>query len=371
MLAREDFYTILEQTLVENHKALRIYADSVAVTDVDDRCSMFINAKLNAIISSSPSEAVINYLKTEYNVNGSFIRRVLVKAYLFAATTLVKAFSQKGIELRFGDDIDKDNILIYPCNKKIRLFDFRKRRVYTVLKRGFPALYIHREIRFRLEHKAPFVPQIIDSGKWFYSEHIINGIPLARINDDFFVAQCKEQAYNMVISLTETRHQVNAAAYLQKLKDTCMEQLKQKEGFKNMACAGSLLDTLSFVNPNENLPLVISHGDLQPGNIWWDMDKEQVVIIDWETVKSRSMLYDHAALYYNLRRKNTYQSVVDSLKASSHIKSYAPFCSAESIAKIVMAEEMAYQVEELISFPGEIGLKEFNRVLEQIKTLKL
>lgn len=150
-----------------------------------------------------------------------------------------------------------------------------------------------------------------------------------------------------------------------------MKSLKQKPSFKDAAIVTCIFDSLFEVQPNEKLSLVISHGDFQPGNIWWDKDREQIVIIDWETVKLRSRFYDHAALYYNLRREGTEQQVIDSLKASSHIKAFTPMCSPSSVAKIVMAEELAYQTEELISFPGEIGIKEYNKVLDTFKTLKL
>ena len=46
-------------------------------------------------------------------------------------------------------------------------------------------------------------------------------------------------------------------------------------------------------------------------------------------------------------------------------------CSPESVAKIVMAEELAYQTEELISFPGEIGIKDYYKVIETFKTLRI
>ena len=37
----------------------------------------------------------------------------------------------------------------------------------------------------------------------------------------------------------------------------------------------------------------------------------------------------------------------------------------------LMAEELAYQTEELISFPGEIGAKEYEAFINQIKTVKI
>lgn len=368
MILRENFWKILEDTLQDNGDYIGAKGD-VVVADKGEKCTFYANAQLNAIMSAHPSRAVVDYLKTEYNVSGNMHRKMMVKGYLFAATSFVKQFSQKGIKINFETRIDKDNILIYPCNKKIRLFDFKRGMVYTMLKRDFPSLYINREIKFRLENKAFFIPEITHSGNGYYSEKIINGMPLARINDESFVLRCKEKAFELLISLTQTNCQVMASEYLKELKETCLKQLKLKPAFKDSAIVQHLFDTLLSVQPEEKLSLVISHGDFQPGNIWWDKENEQIVIIDWETVKLRSCFYDFAALYYNLRRNGTEQQVVDCLKSSSHIKAFSPMCSPESIAKIVMAEELAYQTEELISFPGDIGINKFYKVIDSFKKL--
>lgn len=371
MLAREDFYTILKQTLDNNRCIFQATDDAITITNAAANSSLFVNAQLNAIMSAHPSKVVVDYLKTEYNVSGSLLRRMMVKGYLFVATTLVKKFSQKGINIKFNDGVDVDKILIYPCNKKIRLFDFGSGIVYTMLKHDFPSLYIDRETEFRLTNHASFIPEILDSGNGCYSEKIIDGMPLARINDADFVSNCKDQACNMIASLTTSDNQVNTADYIQTLKETCLSQLKQKKAFKYSSILANLFDTLLAVHPDEKLSLVVSHGDFQPGNIWWDNENKQIVIIDWETVKLRSRFYDHAALYYNLRRAGTEQQVIDKIKASSYLASFMPMCSPETAAKIVMAEELAYQTEELISFPNDIGIKEYKNVLETFKTLTI
>lgn len=370
MLLREDFWNILENTLQDNVDYIGAKG-GVSIVDKSEKCTLYANAQLNAIMSAHPSRIVVDYLKTEYNVSGSKLRKLLVKGYLFAAISFVKQLSQKGIKISFESGVDKDNILIYPCNKKIRLFDFSKGMVYTMLKRDFPSLYIDREVKFRIENKAPFIPEITDNGNGYYSEKIIHGMPLARINDERFVSKCKEKAFDLLVSLTRTDCQVLATVYLNELKETCLKQLQLKPAFKESAIVEYIFDTLLTVKPGEKLSLVISHGDFQPGNIWWDKENKQIVIIDWETVKLRSRFYDYAALYYNLRRDGTMQQVIDSLKTSSYIKAFSPTCSPESVAKIVMAEELAYQTEELISFPGEIGIKEYYKVLDTFKTLIL
>lgn len=370
MLLREDFWKILEDTLNANTQYLGIKGEAKVVDKVSG-CTLFANAQLNAIMSAHPSKSVVDYLRTEYSVSGSLLRRMIVKGYLFAATSFVKRFSQKGLKIEFDTNVNMDDILIYPCNKKIRLFDFGKGVVYTILKRDFPTLYIDRETKFRVEHKATFIPEIMESGKGWYSEKIINGIPLARINNPSFVERCKEEAIKMVVSLTKVDYPINACEYIQRLKLSCLEQLKQKPSFKDSDVVACLFDSLFEVQPNEKLSLVVSHGDFQPGNIWYDEDNKKVVIIDWETIKMRSPFYDYAALYYNLRRKGMLQHVADSIKNSYHIANFSSQCSSENIAKVVFAEELAYQTEELISFPGEIGIKEYEAFINQVLTVKI
>lgn len=370
MLLREDFWKILKDTLNANTQNLGIKGEA-KVVDKSSRCTLYANAQLNAIMSMNPSKAVRDYLKTEYTVGGSPLRKMMVKGYLWASTHMVCRFAQKGIEIQFDESIDVNDILIYPCNKKIRIFDFKHGVVHTVLKKDFPDLYIVRETEFRMNHHEDFVPQIQNTGKNYYSEKIINGRPLARIYDASFVEKCQHDAVSKLISLTKENKLVKVTDYLASLKQICLEQLKLKPAFKDCQMIECLFNWLSEVGDDEKLSLVVSHGDFQPGNIWYDDDNKKVVIIDWETVKMRSRFYDHAALYYNLRRSGMLQNVVDRIKASSHIASFTPQCSPASVAKVVMAEELAYQTEELISFPGEIGAKEYEAFINKIKTVKI
>ena len=368
MLLREDFWKILEDTLNANTHNLGIKGE-VRVVENEANCSLYANAKLNAIMSRNPSKAVRDYLKTEYTVGGSALHKTAVRCYLWASTHMVSRFAQKGLEVQFDESIDVDDILIYPCNKKIRIFDFKHGMVHAVLKKDFPDIYFVRETDFRQKYHEDFVPQVLKTDKNYYSEKIINGRPLARIYDASFVEKCQNDAVSKLISLTNADNQVLVKDYIASLKQTCMTQLKSKPTFMDSKTVENLFDWLSEVGDEEKLSLVVSHGDFQLGNIWYDDDNKKVVIIDWETVKIRSRFYDHAALYYNLRRGGMLQHAVDSLKASSYIASFTPLCLPDSIAKVVLTEELAYQTEELISFPGEIGVKEYDAFINQIKTI--
>ena len=370
MLEREDFYPILEQTLAQYKEKIGVAGGEIKVRPVNNTDKLYVNVRLNAILAKNPSKTVRDYLKTEYRVSGSLVRRLMVKAYLWTSTHFVPTLAQKSIHISFGENTKISNILIYPCNKKIRMFDFTKGVVYTMLKKGFPSLYIDRETSFRLTRKEQFVPRIEQYSNGFYSESIIKGIPLARLYDEDVVKECKRKALQYVASMTDEDDRISVSDYINGIKANCLEQLHMKHSFVDSDLVEDIFDSLLNVDITEEISLVMSHGDFQPGNIWLSEDK-QIVIIDWETVKKRSRYYDFVALYFDLRKKNSYQRVVEQIMSSNEIKGMGDTCSSETIAKVVLAEELAYQTEELISFPDNIGVKEYLQVLNEYKTIVL
>lgn len=369
MLEREDFYSILQKTLEKNAAYLGITSEYIQMGQGKKDCTLFVNPKLNAVMSASPAPAIIDFLKTEYNVGGSIHRQIAVKAYLWMATTFVRHFSHSCITFSYQHNLN--NLLIYPCNKKIRLFDFEQGIVYTVLKDGFPDTYIKRETAFRMKMANDFIPTILEAKSNSYSERIIQGRPLARINDSLFVEDYKKKAYDLVLSLTTQEKLVNAKKYLKCLALECEKVLDQKLEYKDGMIVWKIFEYIASEMPNENIPLLLSHGDLQPGNIWMDDERNRLIIIDWETVKDRSPFYDYAALYWNLRKDKNMQGLYERLLNQSRHLSHKYQCSEKTIALIILAEELAYQTEELGSFPKKIGIKEYEQVIDQYTHLKL
>lgn len=369
MLEREDFYSILQKTLERNATCLGFTSNHIQVGTGNEGCTLFVNPKLNAIMSASPAPTVIDFLKTEYNVGGSIHRQIAVKAYLWMATTFVRRFSSSGIKLSYRHDLN--NLLIYPCNKKIRLFGFEQGVVYTVLKDGFPDIYIKREMAFRMERANDFIPGILEAKSNSYSERIIQGRPLARINAPLIVEKHKKKAYDLVLSLSAQDKYVNTKSYIRQLAQECEKSLLQKPTYKDGTTVRKIFEYLVSKTPDENIPLLLSHGDLQPGNIWMDDQQNRLVIIDWETVKERSPFYDYAALYWNLRKDKNMQCLYEQALSQSLQLSHKYRCSEKTIALTVLAEELAYQTEELESFPDNIGIKEYEQVIDQYTHLKL
>lgn len=368
MLQREDFYSILPDTINRYADFLGIEPGSAVVVGKGEKANLYVNEKLNAIISGKPSKDVKDYLKTEYTVGGGLARKMAVAAYLAMASNIVRHNADKGLKL--NTDLNLNNILIYPCNKKIRLFDFSSGIVYTVLKDGFPDLYIKRETEFRLNKKTDFVPTILSNDDGCYSESIIkNGRPLARIQDAAFVENMKRESLQLLAGLTEKPMPVQARKYLTELKDRCVKMLAGKEGFKNATSVMAVFDKLLELTDDSTVELVTSHGDFQPGNIWIDSEGK-VVIIDWETIKERSPFYDYAALYCRLRNHGGLQNLCTRIKENEHL-SAIDGCPVSSVLRIILAEELEYQTEELLSFPNTMGIDIYNKFITELKTINI
>lgn len=368
MLRREDFYDILPRTLNRYANFLELEQGCVEVVDKGMEADMYVNERLNAIISAKPSNNVKDYLKTEYAVSGSVVRKSMVSAYLTASTMLVKRCAQRGLNLK--SSLPLNDVLIYPCNKKIRMFDFVSGMVYTVLKDGFPDIYIKRETEFRQNADITFVPKITKSGEGCYSETIIkNGRPLARIQDETFLEQKKKESLDLLLSLSHDKEHVSAKEYLAQLKDRCMTMLAEKENFDGESIVSDIFDKLNEGLNDCEIELVTSHGDFQPGNIWIDAEGK-IVIIDWETVKKRSPFYDYAALYCRLRNHGGLQNLCSRIKENEHL-STLDGCPVSSVLRIILAEELEYQTEELLSFPNTMGIKKYKRFITELKTINI
>lgn len=365
MLAREDFYSILPDTLNRYAEFLGIEPGSAATVGKGETPDLYVNEKLNAIIASKPSKQVKDYLRTEYTVAGSPLRKMAVAAYLTAALTFVKSNAQRGLKIKLRGKAD--DVLIYPCNKKIRLFDFSEGVVYTVLKEGFPDIYIKRETEFRLNKDVSFVPKIKQSGQGCYSETIIrNGRPLARIQDAAFVEEKKHESLELLTSLIKQPRKIDARAYVAELKERCLKMLATKKGFVECDKVATIFDRLIEKTQDCAIELVISHGDFQPGNIWID-ENGKTVIIDWETVKERTPFYDYAALYCSLRNHGGLNNFCERVRANDYLSKVVG-CSVETVIALILAEELEYQTEELISFPGTMGLEMYMNKINEFET---
>ena len=341
MLKREDFYEINKNTLKQ------FYRDSTKEK------TLYIYPELNAIVTARPSKTVRQYLYTEFRVNGSLLKRLLVR--LYAGVLLNSGGLLAARRLRIKTDAD-GNTLIYPCNKKYRVFDFKENRVSVFAKDGFPGDGLANEIAFRRENAADFIPGLLCSDENGYTEAIIDGCPVVRTGER--VQALSDRAFGIwdAYILPHTRH-IPAGEYAQTLQNRIdgLKQRLQEMGkpidYQRMdGLCSALLKVLQ--TETAEIPVSLSHGDLQPGNIWVENATDRLYIIDWESCERRSTWYDKATLYQGLRR-------------SDGIARYAKH--RDLTHATVLLEDVIFRLTELTTLPHDYGCADFDAYISVLQ----
>ena len=340
MLKREDFYTINRKTLE------KYYATS------EKKKRLYIYPELNAIVTAHPSKAVRQYLYTEFRVSGSFLKRLLVRIY---ATVLLNGwglFASNSIEL--NTDADK-NTLIFPCNKKYRVFDFAKNQVTVLGKDGFPTDDLQHEIEFRAGNKAGFIPGLLHSSAESYTEAIIDGCPVARSGAR--ISELCDRAFTLWSEyIAPDILKIPAGEYAGMLEQRKLELKEKINGLgKQVDFAGldrTWNELLQILRVSDQFVSVgLSHGDLQPGNIWVEDGTDAIYIIDWESWQKRSLWYDRAVLYEELRK-------------TDGVARYAK--NRDLIHATVLLEDIIFRLTELTTLPFDYGCTEFDAYIKML-----
>lgn len=334
MLQREDFYQINMDTLTAYYG------------NRGTKGNLYIYPRLNAIVTRHPSKAVRKYLLTEYEVRNSAAKRLAVQSYVRLCMSSFGLLADKRIELKHCAMPDT---LIYPCNRKYRIFDFARQTVAVQIKADFPTDQLKHEIAFRTREDLPdFVPAVVNHNDLGYTEQIIDGRPLARISDGF--AAYRQEAYALLTAYASNFNETfTGSAYAEKLRKKATE----------MTCETTLsieplLDVLcGIVAAQPQLDTTFSHGDLQPGNIWVENGTNKLFIIDWESWGIRSSYYDKATLFDGLR-PGSIQNYLNKTDIPTEEKA------------VVLLEDLIFQLEEYCSLPGEFGLDRLKQYVEQV-----
>lgn len=335
MLEREDFYRVNGETLN------RYYGKSDCVT------KLYIYPELNAIVTKRPSKRVMEYLLREYSVRGNTMKRFTVMAYVHLCLQSAGILSSKTIVVSAHVS---NEILIYPCNKKYRIFNFEENTVDVITKEGFSDAEILHEIEFRGRKNLPgFVPGIVSANGTRYREEIIAGKPLARITVNS--EKYRNMAYHLLCEYRSNQNvTISSEVYKKRLCSEIVGLISQK--VRNVQLLCNLMTKLTSIEIDEYIELTFSHGDLQEGNIWVEDQTEKLYIIDWESWGTRSIWYDKAVLFNNLR--------------PGGLKAYFLFEIPSSERTIVLLEDIIFQLRELNSLPGSCGEEQFEAYLSTL-----
>lgn len=337
MLEREDFYEINKHTL-----------DAFYIGG-EGKTSLYIYPKLNAIITKSPSKSVRDYLLCEYSVRSNIAKKILVSVYVRSCLLTKGLMADKKIDVNATIN---SNTLIYPCNKKYRIFDFANQTVDVIIKNGFSDSDLKHEIEFRKKKDLPsFVPGLVSCSSCGYKEVIINGKPLARLSNGF--EKYRDTAYSLLCDYRKQQTvKINGKKYQKKLKEKIdgltTNKVKQKSLLEKV-----VLKLLS-VQIEDEISTTFSHGDLQAGNIWIENNTGKIFIIDWESWAIRSCWYDKATLYDDLRPGGLDAYFIREIKLTERV--------------IVLLEDIIFQLTELNNLPESYGEDQFERYLSQMNS---
>lgn len=337
MLVREDFYAINDRTL-QNY-----YADASGETD------LFVYPQLNAIITQKPSSAVKKYLFNEYGVRANPCKRLLVNGYVSAClhTGGLLASKRVAVTAQVNDDT-----LIYPCNKKYRVFHFDENVVDVIAKSGFDDSDLQREIVFRTKEALPdFVPALVSHDAHGYRECIISGLPLARVQNGFDAY--RDEAYRLLSAYAQQQsREVCREEYILCLREQ-VAQYATSPKVKNAAMLHTVVERLAKACEVESyIPLCFSHGDLQAGNIWIENETHRIFIIDWESWGERSVWYDKATLYQGLR--------------PGKVERFLQCAMPMEHKAVVLLEDLIFRLSEFTGLPSDFGVEQYEEYVNDV-----
>jgi thiamine kinase-like enzyme len=267
-----------------------------------------------------------------------------------------------------------------PCNRKIRIFDYKLHTVDSILKDGFNDYYFKNEVNVRTKEEYSFVPSIIIFGDRWYRENIIEGRGLVRINKKYYGTYCNKVIDDLRTISTKTLHYISANIYSQQLVDNITSKIQFFSEKKQIVSTGYLYYILHkaesiLSNSDISIPLVFSHGDLQTGNIWVNQTTNRVTLLDWETAKERSLWYDCATLLLSIRRKNMFSAMVSNMNDTNIIgdlllldtkKDY----NMKTVMATLILEEMTFFVDEIFDLPDSLGAEIIDRFIYEMKHIK-
>lgn len=362
MVVREDFYWILADTVTEYYRLVFRRDIVFSYEKTNGLEKLYINGKLGFIARFPAPSGVRKFLLAEYNIRGSRLKYLAGKAIAW----LVGSFPQLG-KVRSAyitADVFGKNTFISPQNRSIRFFDYDAMTVDCIMKSGFTSKYFSNQLAFRKKYQYNFMIPLLDSGDKWFRESILTGHPLARITNEALYQKAMADALAGISQLAEdTITYEESAVYIQTLLSKIKILLEEATQRKHITYGTETLQMaqrkaeLCMAYPMQ-IPLCMSHGDFQSGNIWVDQNGK-TWIYDWETVGKRSVWYDSAVLCYSLRRAYGWQQFYNE-------KLPAVICTCDPqktrtaeefniIKSVIFLEDILFYLEDMLELPEDWG----------------
>ena len=239
--------------------------------------------------------------------------------------------------------------------------------------------YFDNEERFRISSNYDFVPSITDYGVNWYRELILDGQALARVKN---VEQYKKSRNEVIgylkIMVDDSLKYVEATSYSKELVNRISYLSKIAKEKKHIKNGNVIIDTAikasKIINESiEIIPVALSHGDLQDGNIWFDNKNNRTLILDWETNDYRSIWYDPSVLILSTRRHGAVYNMfthIDNNKSAILINDKKTDYNMKGVFAVYLLEDIIFYLEDNLELPSDWGHEIIDAFGEQLKKLE-
>lgn len=350
-VAREDVYGIISKTLTDH------YGKEVRVTEknekTDSKNSMYCFPRIGIIIPQKPCRQIKQQVNREYRITYSLPRKIVMNLYIAGVFAIPRLLCEK--KLVFAPGIVNREMFIEPGNKKIKIIDYRSRTIENVVKSGFSKSWIRNEITIRNTRSEYLIP--LKETKDGYTEQIHCGYSFPRLTGDE-KSRLQSDVQSIISDFAGQKELVDGKVYFTTLFDSINRRIDeltynerltiQNERIKRLV--GAICAKLDM----GQIPLCQSHGDLQEGNLFYDVDEKKVYLIDMETYKKRSRYYDLMLFYYGFRNASRF---IENVKRFKHDKGKklgeGPLGENQikNLIRLFSLEDIEWQLDEMEVMP--------------------
>jgi hypothetical protein len=256
------------------------------------------NIYLNAIFVPEAQSMVFDPVRREFARSTVAWRRPAQAAYVALATGPGAAWlAQAGLSVAPAIEGARHQLLV-AGNHKLRLLDHRAGVAYGILKQGFDAQFLRRELATRQQAAAlglsvPELKEWTPDG-WWFSEAYVSGTPVNRLSDPQAARAATQQACAALGRLLEaTLHEEDAGVYAHGLRERVVA-LAQANRLLGEADRQALDETATalarLAEKDGRIATALGHGDFQAANVL--VDDAGFWLIDWEYAARRQAGYD-------------------------------------------------------------------------------
>lgn len=379
MLFREDIYGIMEKTLKEYYKQVHGVDVDVKVEKSVFKNYYVIYPRLGVAMARIPSPSVLRDIYSQFNVQGNLLRKLVARGYITLCVLSCGLIASR--TLRISKKAFKDrNVYIMPCNRKIRIFNYREGYVDAILKEGFSDNNFKNELLYRKNPKYSFIPGLIQYGERWYREAIVKGTGLVRIPEPKYSEKVEEIKLLLKPFYEDKVHSVNASEYCKKLAEYVESKLPVLNEIKHIVTTDYIKEVISkclnvVKDKDSTIPVVVSHGDLQTGNILIESCSGDACIYDWETAGERSVWYDMGRFLLYSQRKDKYAYMVNHCNEPQVKDCLLTFDTDRNrdidfVIAVLILEELVAFTDEICDLPGSMGTEIMDRLTDELKQTK-